>query len=109
MSGNIEYAAAIDTDLMIFSLSLWSDIKKLYSLSQLLSLDDLFNTMLISYKYFFLDFLNVHWRVSLPKIYEDLLVHWEMRFQTGRIPVKPRLGITRFSANYNSNKPCKSN
>ena len=41
MSGNIEYAAAIDTDLMIFSLPLWSDIKKLYSLSQLLSLDDL--------------------------------------------------------------------
>ena len=28
MSGNIEYAAAIDTDLMIFSLSSWSDIKK---------------------------------------------------------------------------------
>ena len=28
MSGNVEYAAAIDTDLMIFSLSSWSDIKK---------------------------------------------------------------------------------
>ena len=41
MSGNIEYAAATDTDRMIFSLSSWSDIKKLYSLSQLLSLDDL--------------------------------------------------------------------
>ena len=28
MSGNVKYAAAIDTDLTIFSLSSWSDIKK---------------------------------------------------------------------------------
>ena len=28
MSGNVEYAAAIDADLMIFSLSSWSDIKR---------------------------------------------------------------------------------
>lgn len=28
MSGNIDYATAVDTDLMIFGLSSWSDIKK---------------------------------------------------------------------------------